>query len=261
MNKTLLGLGVVALLAVAVLGVTLPKTDLASKGAQGQQGVQGERGPAGQSVQGPQGERGPAGSAGQSVQGLESLLSALSDLLTELKNQASKLGATPGTNLPNPYCQGNLCTEVVSGTCNDASSTLAVIAPFSLKVASSTAISATLDITNGTTSARFTLATSTRSGAPAVSTATSTGLFSKVLVGVGATTTLNSDSMASVSKNDRNTPSVPVEIGPRLQAGTTTPETVLVLYATANGEESLAGITNLNNNFSCTYNVEFKGRR
>lgn len=69
------------------------------------------------------------------------------------------VGAIPGNRLPNRVCQGDLCTEVVSGSCNDASTTIfAVQNPFR---ASSTVTIVQIDGTIGTTTPDIFLGTST----------------------------------------------------------------------------------------------------
>ena len=252
MNKTLTVGLVLAVLLTAAVGVAYPKADVASRGSQGEQGATGQ--------QGPQGERGPAGQRGadgssQNLSGLQSLLSALQNLVAGLSNQPSKLGAIPGTDLPNPYCQGNLCRAVVEGTCANATTTLARIdTPF--LSASSTAVGAFVEITNPATStARLVLATSTLDGfAPVPGNATSTGLINRVSLTLKATTTLSTYSQDLDELKDVGFLSRTFDVGPR---STTSLSDTLVLSLIARGDDSTAGWTDGGNIAACKYKVEF----
>ena len=263
MNKLLAGVGAVALLAVLVLGVTLPKVDVSSV-TQGPQGVQGSAGPRGS--EGPQGERGSAGPAGQGVAGLENLLSALKGVVTSLQNQPSRLGAVVGTDLPNPYCQGGLCTQVVSGVCADATTTLARIDnPFN---GTSTVTLATVKVTNpATTSVKLTVATSTQgAGFVVTGEATSTGLLNRVHLAAFATSSLSSDSANYTGLNNGGRGGVGgifstmFDVGPKanITTATTTGTNKVTIGVNAQDEDSLLGVTNAVNNFSCTYAVRFE---
>lgn len=240
MNKLTLGLGLVLLAVVAVVGVTFPKVDVSS--VQGPQGPQGEVGP--QGLVGPVGPQGPRGLQGP--QGLQG------------PSGVSNLGAIPGTDLPNPVCQGGICTNVVTGLCADASTTLAVIDnPF--KGATSTVIRSYLTVNNGTTSIRISVATSTRNGAPATGNATTTALINRALLPAYATSTLLSDGDFALAESDANFPGRTFQVGPVASTSAfTPPSSRVVIWAEAVGADSAAGLTNTNNRFSCTYGVEFK---
>lgn len=239
-NKLKAGLVLVALLAVAVVGVTYPKVDV-SNGGQGPQGVQGEVGS--QGLTGPVGPQGPRG-----LQGPQGLQGPAGE---------SKLGAIPGTDLPNPSCQGSLCTAVVDGTCADATTTLAVITnPFS---ATSTVTLALVNIISpATTTFRLNLATSTLLGfADAPGNSTTTGLINRVSLTLAQGTTTLASNVGTELANDSGFGSRSFLVAPR--QATTNPNNRLILSAVARGSDSLAGVTNTNNNFSCKFRAEFQG--
>ena len=182
------------------------------------------------------------------------------------------LGAIPGTDLPNPYCQGGLCKAVVAGTCADATTTLAVINnPF--VNATSTAKKAYVEITGvATSSAALTLATSTLIRYAPVSlatrSATTTSLINTAPIywsgfGRGTTTIVSGVSNVDGAWNTATTgsttlsPAGGILLAPG--AATSSLASQLVLWATDNGGVgSTAGITDLTNLFACKYTVEFE---
>lgn len=231
MNKKLIGLGVVALLAVLALGVTLPKADVSSV-SQGPQGIQGERGIG---IQGPQGERGPAG---QSVQGLDRLLSALQGLLATLQSQPTqpKLGAFPSPDILNPYLSVNgVTTFYEKASFNTASSSLCSL----LSPTATSTLNFTGQVTTGTTTALYILlqdiqASSTKrviAFAPPLASATGTLRVLETL----ASNSLGSMVVRATSTNDNSGMNV------FNAQGVVKPNTTLVLHArTQNGSAALS---------------------
>ena len=267
--KTILTSALVALLVAGAFYGLSP-----SKG--GQAGPAGPQGPAGQVGQpGQSGQPGRSGKDGNSpdLSSLSAVLTALQDLLAK-----SKLGAIVGTQLSNPNCTGELCTEVVSGVCRDATTTLAIVTPNYL-TASSTATRVIVNVTNpATTTVRLNVATTTAGSghmpsAKGAETATTTGLINRATLTLKATTTIDSDTANYLGLNSFNSLgyststslSSAFPVGPRstLTDGraTTTSSNKVTIGIVAHGEDSLAGITNTNNLFGCTYSVEFTGQR
>ena len=159
--------------------------------------------------------------------------------------------------MPNPYCQGNLCTAVVEGTCADATTTLARIdTPFAS--ATSTVTSALVELTGVATSTfRINLATTSLNGfADTAGNATTTGLLNRVPLSLTiGTTTLNTLSQDTDSRNDAGFAGRRFDVCPR--SATSLLDT-LVLSAVARGADSLGGVTSIGNFFGCRYRVEFQ---
>lgn len=182
MSKLLVIIGAVALLAILVLGVSLPKADV-SQITQGPQGVQGPIGPAG--PQGPKGES-------ANISGLQSVLQALQGLVGSLQNQ--KLGAIPGTQAPELFCIGGSCQYSFVTGVGDATTTIfAVLNPFTGTSTATVRIygfaaTSTTEIFVGTSTSKYLVATQ---GASSVG-------VSKALINAKVATTTVVDLMSGV---------------------------------------------------------------
>ena len=151
MNKLLVGVGAVALLAVLALGVSLPKggaPSASSQGPQGVQGVQGERGFDGdKGIKGDKGEKGDHGKDGleisvgdiknklESLKGDERLdASAIKGLAKRVRafqdRGALVLGGGGGGGQATfPTVERRIYNEIPAGSINDSNVTFTLASP------------------------------------------------------------------------------------------------------------------------------------
>lgn len=155
---------------------------------------------------------------------------------------SEQLGAVAGNdNSSNITCSGGVCKQSTRGTCRDMTTNF--LAVRNLLGATSSLTHLIMDVRNGSS----TVALGVDIGTSTIAAATTTGVFDPILGAV-----IGGDNIREIIAGDTATDTQ------RVNSGTTTPYFIVgpnaVLQGWATG--TVASLTNTNNTFSCTYDIE-----